>query len=151
GCALCFAIAVQETEFWFSYYTSYQLGFARPRPLEQLGAKVGHADLPVVVADGHDYIEWNHYSPAAVRRRLVYIADPAAAAAYGRSDTTEKEVAVLPEFADLRVVTLQEFVDTHSQFLLYSRVSWENNPDWWVLRLLADGYSVKKLAGEGDS
>src|SRR5262249_16727805 len=106
---------------------------------------------PVVVADGHDYIEWNHYSPAAVRRRLVYIADPAAAAAYGRSDTTEKEVAVLPEFAGLRVVTLQEFVDTHSQFLLYSRVSWENKPDWWVLRLLADGYSVKKLAGEGDS
>ena len=149
GALLILAIAVQESAFWFSYYGDFQLGFARPKPVEQLVSRAGHADLPVIISDGHDYLEANHYATPEWKHRLIFVADPAAAVLYGRPDTTEKELIVLRDFTALHVFRADELKP--SLFLLYSHPTSENNPDWWVLRLVADGYSLKNLATDGQS
>jgi len=151
GVLLCVSIASQEAAFWISFYGDYQLGFTRPRPVQDLVAKVRHSDLAVVVSDGHDYLESDHYATPAWKQRLTFLADPSGAMAFGRTDFNDKELLSLRNFATLRVFEYARFKDSHSQFLLYSNPTPENNPDWFVLRLLSDGWSLQKLATDGNS
>ena len=148
GC-LCASIAILDASFWFSYYGDSQMGFLQPKPVEQLVSKAGHADLPVVTSDGHDYLESEHYATPEWKKRLTFLADYPAALAYGRSDFNDKELLVLRDFAPLRVFDYDKFKVAHSEFLLYSNPAEENDPDWFVLWLLADGWSLQKLTSSG--
>lgn len=150
GSLLCACIALQEAAFWISFYGNYQLGFIQPKPVQDLVAKAGHSDLPVVVSDGHDYLESDHYATEAWKQRLTFLADPSGAMAFGRTDFNDKELLSLRNFATLRVFEYAKFKNSHSQFLLYSNPTPENNPDWFVLRLLSDGWSLQKLATDGN-
>ena len=149
GTLLCASVAILDAEFWFSFYGSYQLGFQQPKPVEQLTAKAGRPDLPIVVADGHDYLETDHYAPPALRQRLTFLADPSAAIAFNRSDFNDKELLALRGFAPIRVFEYAKFKDSRTVFLLYSNPTPENTPDWFVLHLLNDRWSVQKLASDG--
>ena len=151
GVLLCASIASQEAAFWMSFYGNYQLGFIQPRPVQDLVAKAGHADLPVVVSDGHDYLESDHYATQAWKQRMTFLADPSGAMAFGRTDFNDKELLSLRNFATLRVFEYAKFRDSYSQFLLYSNPTPENNPDWFVLRLLSDGWSLQKVATDGNA
>jgi len=149
--ALVLTIAIQEAGFWFSFSSARQLGFGKSRPVEQLVGPVGHGELPVFVANGHDYLEADHYASAAWKQRMLFFADPAAAVAYGQPDTLEKELLALRNVTPLRVFEFEKSRPKFPEFLVYSDPSPENNPDWWTLRLLADGYSLQKLATDGHS
>jgi hypothetical protein len=149
GGLLCISIAMQETAFWLSYYGSYQLGFARQNPAEELVRQAGHPELPVAISEGHDYLELDHYAAPEWRSRLTYVADPESAVIHGKSDSTELDLLVLRDFAPLRVVEYEKFKASCPEFLLYSNPTWENNPDWFVLWLVADGWSTQRVATNG--
>jgi len=149
GALLCFSIAAKESAFWVSYYVASQFKFIRQKPAEYLLGQAGHLDLPVAISEGHDYLELDHYATPEWRRRLIYVADPADAVAYGKPDSTELDLLALRDFADLRVIEYDKFKGSCSEFLLYSNPSWENNPDWFVLWLVADGWSTKRVATNG--
>jgi hypothetical protein len=149
GALLCLTIAIQESVFWISYYGDYQLGFIQPNSEEQLVARADHPKLPVVIADGHDYLELDHYATAQWKQRLVFLSDPAAAAAFGRPDTTERELLVLRDFTSLRVFDYDKFKPSRSEFLVYSHPTSQNDPDWFVLWLMSDGWTLQRLANDG--
>jgi len=151
GALLCVGIASQETQFWLSYYGSYQLGFVVPQPAVDLANSAGHADLPVVVSEGHDYLVLDHYTTPTWKQRFTFLADPNAAVAYGKPDSNDKVLLMLREFAPLRVIEYPQFKASHSQFLLYSDPTWENDPDWFVSWLSADGWALHRLTTDGHS
>ena len=150
GALLVANIVILDSEFWFSYYGAYELGFREAKPLEELVAKAGHVDLPVVVSDGHDYLETFHYARPEWRQRLTFLADPSAAMAFGRSDFNDKELLALRDFAPLRVFDYSDFRSAHTPFLLYSDPKEENDPDWFVAHLQADGWTLQKLTSAGN-
>jgi hypothetical protein len=150
GTLLLANIVILDSEFWFSYYGAYQLGFREAKPLEELVAKAGHSDLPVVVSDGHDYLETHHYATPEWRERLTFLADPASAVAFGRSDFNDKELLALRDFSKLRVFEYAEFRNAHKPFLLYSDPKEDNVPDWFVAHLQADGWVLEKLTSAGN-
>jgi hypothetical protein len=51
----------------------------------------------------------------------------------------------------VRVFEYAKFKELHSPFLLYSDPMPENTPDWFVLRLIDDGWSLQKLATDSHS
>ncbi len=149
GAALCLAIAIQESGFWLSFYSDYQLGFAQPNSAQPLVAKADHSNLPVVIADGHDYLELDHYAVGSWKQRLMYLSDPDAAAALGRPDSTERELLVLRDFTPLRVFEYKKYRSTRSEVLVYSHPTSQNDPDWFVLWLMSDGWTLQRLATDG--
>lgn len=151
GALLCVAIVAQEAGFWLSYYGMYQLGFRQPQLVQELVSKAGHAELPVVVSDGHDYLETEHYSSPEWKRRITFVEDYRGALAHGRSDFNDKQLLALRELAPLRVIEYPIFKERQSEFLLYSDPTDDNDPDWFVLRLLKDDWSVQNLLTDGHS
>lgn len=151
GGALCLALFLQETAFWLNYYTDYMLGFSHSQTSTRLINSAGYSELPIMVSDSHDYLEISHYASPELAKRLVSVVDPVAAVAHGRSDSDDKELLVIKQIASVHVVDYSRFRFEHLTFLLYSKPGWQNNPDWWVLQLLKDGYSLKSLVTDGTS
>jgi hypothetical protein len=149
GAALCLCIAIQESGFWLGFYGDYQLGFAQPVSALQLVARAGYPDLPVVIADGHDYLELEHYSNASWKQRILYLSNPDAAAAFGRPDSTERELLVLRDFTPLRVFEYERFKSSWPELLVYSHPTSQNDPDWFVLWLMSDGWTLQRVAYDG--
>ena len=151
GVLLFVTIALQEAGFWLSYYGAYQLGFRQSQPVQDLVSKAGHAELPVVLSDGHDYLETEHYASPEWKQRLTFVADYRGALAHGRSDFNDKELLVLRDLGPLRVIEYPIFKERQSEFLLYSDPTDDNDPDWFIFRLLEDHWSLQKLVTDGHS
>jgi hypothetical protein len=151
GVLLFFCIAIQETGFWLSYHEDRLLMVKAQPSGMALIQSTGHGELPVVVSEGHDYLEFNHYAPRALSQRLTFVADPEAAVAHHRPDTNDRNLLILRDFAPLNVVEYAKFKNTRREFLLYSDPTAENNPDWFVSRLEVDGWSLERLATDGRS
>lgn len=149
GVLLLFCIAIQEVGFWFSYYEAYQLGLNTQPYGVTLIQSAGHSELPVVVSEGHDYLELNHYAPRAVGQRLVFVAAPDAAIAHNRTDTNDRNLLILRDFAPLRVIEYAKLRDARIEFLLYSDPTLENDPDWFVAWLSTEGWSLHELKSDG--
>lgn len=135
------ALGLQEASLW-------QSGMERFVPpstsMEQLVASAGHAELPVVVSDAHDYLVLAHY--ARDPRRYVDVVDAPQAVIYARTDTIDRQMPALKCCLPIQVYEFTEFASEHSQFLLYSG---GGDWDWWPTRLAKDGDSLELLAIEG--
>jgi len=151
GVLLFATIALQEAGFWLSYYGAYQLGFRQPQPVQELVSKAGYTELPLVLSDGHDYLETERYATPEWKQRLVFVEDYRGALAHGRSDYNDKQLLALRTLAPLRVIEYPTFKDRQSEFLLYSDPTDDNDPDWFVLRLLEDRWSLQKLVTDSHS
>ena len=151
GVLLFFCVAVQEVGFWFSYYEAYQLGFNSQPYGISLIQSAGHGELPVVVSEGHDFLELNRYAPPSIAQRLIFVAAPDAAVAHNRPDTNDRNLLILRDFAALHVVEYSKIKDSKPKpgFLLYSDPTPENDPDWFVAWLAAEGWSLLKLKSDG--
>lgn len=89
--------------------------------------------LPILIG-GLTFFPLAYYAPAAVSRRLYYLVDPEAARRYTGSDSLDLNIARYREIAPINVVEAGMFLETHRQFLLYSRP----DPRAWVLPKLKD-------------
>lgn len=142
-------VAVQEASFWISRRGQF-IRFASPvASIESLVKSAGYSDLPVVVSDGLEYLPIMHYVKPPEGRRFVSVVDLSASIAFAGDDTLDKELLVLRDFAPLQVLEFSAFAAGHHSFLLYSTNGSHGDPhDWWVDRLVRDGYIVRVIAAK---
>jgi hypothetical protein len=135
------AVALQEGSLW-------QSGMGRLVPpsmaVEQIVASVGHAELPVVVSDAHDYLAIAHYARDPLR--YLDVVDAPEAVVYTGTDAIDRQMPALQCCLPIQVYQFSEFASEHSRFLLYSG---GGDWDWWPTRLARDGDLLELLATEG--
>jgi uncharacterized membrane protein len=112
--------------------------------LETLLRSAGHEDLPVVVSNGLDYLPLTHYASGDLAQRLVVLIDIPGSIKYAGTDSVDRGLSILRDYAPLRAVDYGEFAPAHPDFLLYSANT--NEFDWWPTRFLHDGDDLRLLA-----
>jgi len=139
---LLFMLVPQERQFW-SAYTSQ---FISPAPfVEEFVTAGGHADLPVIASDAHDFLQFQHYCDPAWQKRFVSVLDPAQAVVYTGNDTADKQLAILRQYTTLPIYDFQPFLAEHPQFLVYSSGGGLGG-DWWPGRLKKDGFKLQNVS-----
>jgi hypothetical protein len=109
------------------------------------------AALPIVIADGLDYIPLVYYSAGTPTSRYVHLADPDVAIRMMGADTLDRTDILLSHIVPMRVERLQEFLASHDRFFLYaSRSAFSWLPRYltqanYRLTLLSDDGSVAYL------
>jgi hypothetical protein len=137
-----FAIVSQELGFWRSL-RGRQTTADIIAPIVQLAASSPYSDLPIVISDSGQYLEFVHYAPAPLLQRVVNLPDPASAASYVGIDTVDKLALALRPYGLTGVQDLDTFEAAHSTFLMYSDGGLS---DWLPNRLLHDGDQLTLLA-----
>ncbi len=122
--------------------------------VERLIRSAGHDDLPVVV--WADYLVISSYASPEAARRLVTVTDPASALTYIGTDTTDKLYSAMSHYGPFQVVDFRSFTEAHHAFLFYSDNLYATQGttvfyDWWIPRLMRDGYSLQLVAAEGNA
>jgi len=139
---LLFMIVPQERQFW----STYDGRFVSPATfVEDFVTTGGHADLPVIASDAHDFLQLQHYCDPAWRKRFVSVLDPAQAVVYTGNDTADKQLAILRQYANLPIYDFQPFLAEHPAFLVYSGGGGLNG-DWWPGRLKNDGFKLQNVS-----
>ena len=123
-------------------------------PVRRLLRSAGHEDLPVVLWGG--YTDICYYAAPDVAKRLVTITDPAGAVEYMGTDTVEKLATAMASYDVCRAVDFGSFAKTERVFLLYTTDFSAPQAttvfyDWWVPKLVKDGYLLQLLAAEGNA
>jgi hypothetical protein len=139
---LLFMIVPQERQFW----STYNGKFISPAPfVEEFVTAGGHADLPVVVSDAHDFLQLLHYCDPGWRKRFVSVLDPSQAVVYAGNDTADKQLAILRRYTTLPIYDFQPFLAEHPAFLVYSSGGGLGG-DWWPGRLKKDGFKLQNVS-----
>ena len=138
-------IGAQELGFWMSPHHTV-IPDEQISPLVGLAESVHHEDLPIVISSFADYLEFSHYAPPRLRRRIVVLADPANAVIYTGADTADQLAVAWRSYQPEAVPDFASFASENPAFLLYSS---GNQFDWWPARLAHDGHQLKLLARRG--
>jgi 4-amino-4-deoxy-L-arabinose transferase-like glycosyltransferase len=140
GCALI----LQEGGFWLSWRSGssedaqfLQNSIGAVRTAAQL------SELPVVISNGVEYLEFVYYAPADLAKRATFVSDASASSANAGNDTVDKQLLLLRALYPLRVEEFPSFAMSHRQFLL-SAVS--DSYDWQAARLAKDGHFVELVS-----
>ena len=152
---LFIAVAAQGTPALYSLRGHIGRVVSPASSVEELVSSAGFSDLPVVVSSNNDYVQLSYYSSAEWARRFVAIVDPPNAFAYVGTDTSDKELPVLAPYGPFRVYEFSVFIAAHPAFLMYSTSDGATagpfgSYDWWVPRLVRDGYSLRVVAAQGN-
>ncbi|MGE5646103.1 MAG: hypothetical protein ACM336_09960 [Acidobacteriota bacterium] len=78
------------------------------------------AALPIVIADPHVFFELSHYAPRPLARRLRYYADAKLARRYVGTDTVDRGLLAMRQWAPLDV---EPFPPREREFLIYGHPS----------------------------
>lgn len=136
------ALIHQERQFW----ATYSRKFVSPAKfVEDLVQNGGHEDLPVVISDTHDFMALQHYASESWRKRFIILLDADQAVKYTGSDTGDRQLAILRQYADLPAYDFQKFLGEHPMFLLYSSNGGLDR-DWWPGRLKKDGFKLQNVS-----
>jgi hypothetical protein len=139
---LLYVIVPQERQFW----STYNGRFISPAAfVEDFVTAGGHADLPVVASDAHDFLLLQHYCDPAWRKRFVSVLDPSQAVVYAGNDTADKQLAILRRYTNLPIYDFQPFLAEHPAFLVYSSGGGLQG-DWWPGRLKKDGFKLQNVS-----
>lgn len=136
---LLFMIVPQERQFWSAYTGRFvsPAGF-----VEEVVTAGGHADLPVVVSDAHDFLQLQQYCDPVWRKRFVSVLDPTQAVVYAGNDTADQQLAILRRYTTLPIYDFQPFLAEHPAFLVYSGGGGSGG-DWWPRGLQKTGFKVQ--------
>jgi hypothetical protein len=121
--------------------TQVQLGSAKyPVPFEQ----TERPELPLVLANGLDYLEMNHYANEAIRGRMQYLLSEETARELTGSDVFDKSFPIMRRWFPMRapLVPYAEFLAKHREFLVLSRSS--HPLEWLIQKLEHDGARIVK-------
>jgi hypothetical protein len=139
---LLLMIVPQERQFWANYDSQ----FVSPAvSVEEFVTAGGHADLPVVVSDAHDFLQLQHYCDPAWQKRFVVLVDPEQAVVYTGNDTADKQLALLRRYTNLPIYDFRPFLAEHPTFLVYSSGGGLGG-DWWPGRLKEDGFKLQNVS-----
>jgi hypothetical protein len=139
---LLFVLVPQERQFW----SDYNGQFISPAPfVEEFVTAGGHADLPVVVSDAHDFLQLQHYCDLGWQKRFVSVLDPTQAVLYTGNDTADKQLELLRQYTALPIYDFQPFLAERPAFLVYSSGGGLEG-DWWPGRLKMDGFKLQDVS-----
>ena len=139
---LLFVLVPQERQFWSDY--DGQL-ISPAAFVEDFITAGGHAELPVVVSDAHDFLQLQHYCDPGWRTRFVSVLDPEQSVVYTGNDSADKQLALLRQYTSLPIYDFQPFLAEHPAFLVYSGGGGLEG-DWWPDRLKKDGFKLQAVS-----
>jgi hypothetical protein len=93
-----------------------------PALVQDMAFLAPYSAQPVVVSDATVFHQVSFYAPRQVARNVVYVADPANAVRYVQQDTIDRGLLDLRPWFPLNVAEYTQFVEEHSQFLVYGSV-----------------------------
>ena len=100
-------------------------------------------DLPLVILSPHQFFVQSHRAAAKGRGHLIYLGDVPLALKYTGTDTVERGLLTLRNYAPLDVEDYHRFVARHQSFLAYGYP----DPFGWVLEdLMQHGWRVSVKA-----
>ena len=144
--SLLLAFASKEVVFWGAEYYGRNVRRVDVDGFERLLSHAHNSSLPVVVANGREFVSLAYYGPHETTSRLVALLDPEAARRYTGTDSIELDIQILQRYLPIVVQTYETFEAAHSTFLLYAT---PGHGEWWQSRLLRDGFSLRTLAADG--
>jgi hypothetical protein len=105
-------------------------------------------DLPLVVLSPHQFFVQSHRASVNGRGHLIYLGDVPLALKYTGTDTVERGLLTLRNYAPLDVEDYHRFIATHQSFLAYGYP----DPFGWVLEdLMQSGWRVSVKGRHGAS
>jgi hypothetical protein len=138
------AFASHELAFWAAGGVDRGL---RPRPriaaLREFVAKAAGMNLPVVVANGLEYLPLAFYGTGRPDVALVAVTDVEGALRYTGTDSIDLDLIALRRHVDVQVEDLPNFTRQHRVFLLLATAGPDN---WWPGRLVNEGYTLTVIA-----
>jgi hypothetical protein len=138
------AVSLQEVSFWITQ--RLPPGIESPADsVEKLVSSAGHSDLPVLVSDGVDYVQFAYYASPERRERFVGAVDPPQAVRYTGTDSLDLQLPLLACCLPLRIYKFDLFAAQYPEFLVYSGGTYY---DWWPQLLVSDGYLMELIASE---
>jgi hypothetical protein len=141
-------VAVGSQEFGFLRFTLPSLRGTQSRAafLLPLLEAAHRDDLPLVISDAGQYVEFSHDAPPSLNLRMAALVEPSSAVIYAQTDTVDELVIGLSRYTPLQVYDFKSFAAAHQVFLLYS----DGSPfDWWPNRLIHDGARLEMIAKQG--
>ena len=139
------AFGSKEIVFWGAELSGRN---ARRIDVDSFDRLLDRADpsLPIVVANGLEFVPLAYYAEPAMRTRLVALLDQESAREATGTDSIELDVLVLRKYMPITVETYDAFETQHDRFLLYAS---PGHGEWWQSRLLRDGFTLTTLAADG--
>ncbi|MBU6480053.1 MAG: glycosyltransferase family 39 protein [Nitrospirae bacterium] len=117
---------------------------------------VPESDLPVVVADPHNFMKLSHYAPRDLSSRFVYLADPDRSFRYLGHDTLDRGILDLRPWFHMNIQESEPYKRTEPRFLLYVHGAYLGGPwvngqvgpslNWIVSDLTATGWHLELKA-----
>ena len=98
--------------------------------------------LPLVVSNGHAFIEMSYYEGQSSRQKYMYLVDFESSVKYASSDSVEGVIERLPGVMPMNVVSRAEFLQQHLRFLMFSK---PDRWDWLYSQLVDEGYRARPL------
>jgi hypothetical protein len=111
--------------------------------------EAGNPQLPLVVADAHDYLVFAYYASPGLNSRVTYIADPDASVEFTGTDSGDRQLLLLQHYYPLRIRKVADLPNHLPSFLVYSRN--KSNMQWLPAKLAHDSAVLRKLAGDSVS
>jgi hypothetical protein len=140
------AFVSKEIVFWGAELSGRNTRRVDVEGFQRLLDRGGDTALPVVVANGLEFVPLAYYAPPSTTRRLVALVDAESARQHSGTDSIELDVQVLEKYLPIVVRTYDAFEANHDTFLLYAT---PGHGEWWQARLLRDGYTLTTIAAEG--
>jgi dolichyl-phosphate-mannose-protein mannosyltransferase len=140
------AFAGREALFWAAEIFNRNTIPLNVAAFEELVAKDDTPSLPIVVANGMDYLPLMYAVPPALKARLVALVDMDAARGYTGSDSIELDLELMARYLPLRLYDYDDFVAAHDEFLLYAG---QGLGDWWPGHLLGEGLTLRAVGVDG--
>lgn len=145
---LGFAFLLQEGNFWVLHRHNLGRLVFSAHSTEEMVKEAGHPDLPVVVSNAGQYVQFVHYFDRQTVNRYVAVVDPPASLTYAGTDLGDRSLIALRPYAPVQVYQFSDFAAKYQQFLLYS--NGDETWDWWPTRLLDDHYTLRLLELQGN-
>lgn len=121
---------------WGALVTLFDHGDARNPFVDEQALVEALQQGPVAISDGQLHLQMWHYAPAALKSRVVFVTNPAAALKYMGFDTIDNSAPSLHEFGGMPMERYQDWVKDNREFWVYRNLA---RPEWITHQLLADG------------
>ncbi len=104
--------------------------------------------LPLVLVSPHEFFVQSHVAARKGRGHFIYLADVPLALKYTETDTVERGLLALKDYAPLDVEDYRSFAASHPRFLLYGFPSIYS---WLMEELIDSGRPVSVKTRNGDN
>jgi hypothetical protein len=117
---LALLLAYHEVRFWReALHTDLRQA---PMAFAAFVEDEDHQELPIVIADGVEFLQIAKYAPSDLQKRLIYLTDSMKSIEYSKShsDSVDKDLVILKRYLPFQMFDFAEFVCQHPAFLLYT-------------------------------